>query len=290
MRIAHIIIAHKYPVQLERLVNRLQHPHSDIYVHIDSKVDIAPFLGLKSFQEVFFIKKRVKVNWGGNSTLMAMVQSIQEVTSKKQSYDFINLLSGQDYPLKSAQKTYEFLQQKPGCNFISYDEFSGSEWWQAAATRYEKYHFTDLPIKGKYALQSIVNRMMPRRKFPENLQLHGGDKSAWWTISGECASYVVKEISENKSLLNFLKYCWGTDEFAIATLIMNSEFRRTTINNNYRYIDWSEGNPHPKMLTKADVSKLYKSDMLFARKFDMKLENVVLDWIDINLLGENQDL
>lgn len=290
MRIAHIIIAHKDPMQLERLVKRLQHPHSDIYVHIDRKVDIAPFRNLKSLQNVFFISKRVRVNWGGNSTLMAMVQSVAEITSTKHNYDFINLLSGQDYPLKSAQEMYEFFQQHAGYNFISYDEFRGSEWWQAASARYEKYHFTDFAFKGKYTFQSIINQITPTRRFPEDLQLHGGDRSAWWTISGECASYVVRELSENKRLLKFLRFCWGTDEFAIATLIMNSSFSQKTINNNHRYIDWSEGNPHPKLLTKADIPEMNKSNMLFARKFDMKLDSVVLDWIDINLLGEKQVL
>lgn len=288
MRIAHIIITHKYPVQLARLVRRLQHPQSDIYVHVDKKVDIAPFKSLKPLQDVFFIEKRVKINWGGNSTLMAMVQSVQEITSMKRKYDFINLISGQDYPLKNAQKMYEFFQQHPGYNFISYDECRGSEWWQAAVARYQKYHFTDLSIKWKYALQSMINRIMPLRKFPANLHLHGGNKSAWWTISGECASYMVREILENRRLLKFLKYCWGTDEFAIATLIMNSEFRKTTINNNYRYIDWSEGNSHPKSLARADVPELAKSDMLFARKFDSEIDSEVLDWIDFNLLAEPQ--
>lgn len=129
---------------------------------------------------------------------------------------------------------------------------------------------------------------MPLRKFPANLHLHGGNKSAWWTISGECANYMVREILENRRLLKFIKYCWGTDEFAIATLIMNSEFRKRTINNNYRYIDWSEGNSHPKSLTRADVPELAKSDMLFARKFDSEIDSEVLDWIDFNLLAEPQ--
>lgn len=290
MRIAHLIIAHKGPMQLARLITRLQHPQSDIYIHIDKKVDIAPFRSLNSLQNVFFVEKRVKVNWGGNSTLMAMVQSVQEITAAKQKYDFINLLSGQDYPLKNAENMFEFFQQHSGYNFISYDECSGSEWWQAAAARYQHYHFTDIDIKGKYAFQGIINRIMPRRNFPQNLHLHGGHKSAWWTLSGECATYVVRELSENRRLLKFLKYCWGTDEFAIATLIMNSEFRLKTINNNYRYIDWSEGNPHPKLLTRADVPELSKDNMLFARKFDTKIDSTVLDWIDSNLLAKRQKL
>lgn len=290
MRIAHIIIAHKNPLQLVRLVKHLQHPHSDIYIHLDKKTDMAFFQTVSLLSNVTFINQRIRVNWGGNSTLMAMINSTLEVIRTNPSYGFINLLSGQDYPLKSAQQIYEFLLKNSGYNFISYDECKKSVWLQAAAARYKKYHFTDLQIKGKYLLQDITNWLLPSRKLPESLQLHGSAKSAWWTISGDCARYIAGEISSNKKLSRFLKFCWGTDEFAIATLIMNSEFRHKTINNNLRYIDWSEGNPHPKLLTIEDIPKLDQSSALFARKFDQNIDSGVLDYLDLKLQGTKKTL
>jgi hypothetical protein len=290
MRIAHIIIAHKYPMQLERLVKRLQHPNSDIYIHIDRKTDITDFQNLSMHPSVRFVKKRIKVNWGGNSTLLAMTNSLLEAICINPNYEFINLVSGQDYPLQSAQKLYDFFLKNKGHNFISYDESKESAWWQAAAARYERYHFTDSSIQGKYLIQKIINWVFPSRQLPENLQLHGSSKSAWWTISGECGRYIASEISSNKSLIRFLKYCWGTDEFAVASLIMNSKFRHTTINNNLRYIDWSEGNAHPKLLTIVDIPMLIQSNALFARKFDENTDSGVLDYIDEILHTEKDSL
>jgi hypothetical protein len=190
----------------------------------------------------------------------------------------------------NAQYIYDFLAENQGCNFISYDESKDSVWWKAARARYEQYHFTDLPFKGKYLLQNLVNWLLPSRKLPPDLHLQGSEKSAWWTISGDCANYIAAEITSNKRFSRFLKYCWGTDEFAVATLIMNSKFRQKTINNNLRFIDWSEGQPHPKLLTKEDFLRLNESKALFARKFDQNIDSCILDCLDLKLKSQGKAL
>jgi hypothetical protein len=54
---------------------------------------------------------------------------------------------------------------------------------------------------------------------------------------------------------------------------MNSPYRERVINNNYRYVDWSEQKAHPKVLDTGDFDKLKESSMMFARKFDvLKIE------------------
>jgi hypothetical protein len=35
MKLAHLILAHNQPKQLERLLKRLQHNNADIYIHLD---------------------------------------------------------------------------------------------------------------------------------------------------------------------------------------------------------------------------------------------------------------
>ncbi|MFC3559911.1 beta-1,6-N-acetylglucosaminyltransferase [Pedobacter jamesrossensis] len=66
---------------------------------------------------------------------------------------------------------------------------------------------------------------------------------------------------------------------------MNSDFKNKTNNNNLRYIDWSEGNAHPKMLKIEDYSNLKSSTMHFARKFDTEIDEVILDKIDKELIS-----
>jgi hypothetical protein len=284
MRIAHLIVVHKNPLQLLRLLQRLKHPSFDIYVHVDKKISIDDFTFLKNNIEFSFVEHRTTCNWGGNSVLMSIINSVEEILTSGKSYGYINVISGQDYPLMSSQGILDYFQKNEGMNFISFDESSKSEWWTSARSRYEKYHLTDLNVRGKYMLQSILNRLTPERKFPYFKKLYGGNNSTWWTVTGDCAKHVVETITGNKKLSRSLHYSWGTDEFIVSTIIMNSSFREKVINNNLRYIDWSERKASPKTLNITDFHLLERSTMMFARKFDIELDDAILNLIDQKLL------
>jgi len=280
MRIAHIIMAHKAPKQLARLIENLNHPQFDFYIHIDSKIPMDSFKYLSDIPNVYFIKNRKNCNWGGNSLLIGIISALDEVLSQNKHYDFLNLLSGQDYPIATPDQICNFFSLHPEKNFISYDPHTNTQWWNQAKMRYEKYHFTDLNFKWKYFAERIVNKLLPNRKFPIYSELYGSCKSTWWTISTDCAKLIARELTTNKKLINFIKYSWGTDEFVVATIIMNSDFKQDVINDNLRYIDWSEGNPNPKMLGINDFEQIKSSQNLFARKFDIEFDSDILDAID----------
>ena len=280
MRIAHIIFAHKNPDQLERLINALNQPNFDIYIHIDKKIDIKPFVYLSTLSRVYLINNRKKCNWGGFGMIEAMISSIDQIQQSGIGYNFVNLLSGQDYPIKNADEIYDFFNQKIGHSFVSYDDSAETKWLKDATKRYRFYHFTDVNFKGKYILQNVVNTILGDRKFPKSLKMYGSNKSSWWTISYESAVYLSSYLKANRKLMRFFKFTWGSDEFVIATVLMNSVYKDKIINENYRYIDWSGGKAHPKILTIDDYDNLKKSDILFARKFDIKVDTDILDKID----------
>lgn len=282
MRIAHIIMVHKNPDQVIRLIRRLQHTNADFYVHIDAKSNIEEFEAVADLPQVSLIKKRVNCNWGGNSLFIGILTAVREVLSLNKGYSFLNLLSAQDYPLRSAAEIHEYFENNIGYNFISYEP-ADSKWWQAAVSRYERYHFTDLTFMGKHLAEKMVNIFLPTRRFPLPVTLYGGCKSTWWTISEDCANYISSQLSNNKRLSAFLKYCWGTDEFVLPTLIMNSPYKAKVVDDNLRYIDWSEGNARPKLLGIEDFSAMKESGMLIARKFE--IDTLILDKIDQELLG-----
>src|SRR6059058_1117362 len=98
MRIAHLILAHKNPSQLERLIVALQHPSFFFYVHIDEKAGLQQFEYLNKYENVFFIKNRTKIFWAGYGTIQATINGIREILPFK--YDYINVISAQDFPLK----------------------------------------------------------------------------------------------------------------------------------------------------------------------------------------------
>jgi hypothetical protein len=279
MRIAHLIIAHKNPGQLERLIVTMKHTMFDLYIHLDKKTDIASFRQIERHENVYFIKNRIVCNWGGYSIVRAILNSIDEVLNSGKEYEFINLMSGQDYPLKSTNDIYQYLSERLGNSFVAYEPLD-NVWWVDAVTRYEFYHFTDLKLIGRYFLQKIVNALMPRRKFPLNLTLYGSKKSTWWVLNADAARYLVSFVQDNSKLDRFMKFTWGADEFLITSIIMNSPFKDKVVNDNLRYVDWSSGDVHPKILSKDDLPDLIKADQYFARKFDITVDEEILDLID----------
>ncbi len=278
MRIACIIMAHKGPQQIERFLKKFSGLPFDFYIHVDKKTDKSTFEYLAGIPQVYFIIKRIRVRWASYSYIAAILSSLRQICNSEINYDFISIMSGQDYPIKPVKDFYQLLERNPGRNFISYDE--DEEWWSHAITRITKYHFTNFGFRGRYRFQFLLNAVLPLRKFPLPYKLYGGPRSMCMTLSYECARYVLAFIDSNKKLRRFVRFTWGPDEFIVPTLIMNSSFNHTVINNNFYYIDWSEGGVNPKTLQSEDYSLLLSSDKLFARKFDITKDSSILDMLD----------
>lgn len=272
-------MAHKNPDQLERLVSAMQHPMFDLFIHLDKKCNIKDFEYLANHDNVSFIQNRIECNWGGYSFVKAILNSVAEVLSSGNSYHFVNLMSGQDYPLKTNDELYTYLTDNLNKSFIAYERVDHG-WWEHAVSRYRFYHFTDFKLMGRYVLQKITNKLMPRRKFPLDLTLYGSTNSSWWTLSAEAAQYLIDFIKDNSKLKRFMRFTWGADEFLITTIIMNSPFKDSVINDNLRHIDWSSGGAHPKIFARNDWNDLANTNKYFARKFDIHIDKDILDLID----------
>jgi hypothetical protein len=284
MKIAHIIIFHEDETLIERIIQSMYHPDFDFYLHLDGKVDRASYQKLSSLPNTYFIMKRKKVSWGGYSQVEAICNSLEQIfLPGSPQYDFINLLSGQDYPIKPIDQIHGFLLNNRGKSFIM-SETPPSPWWDHAFTRFNRYHFVDFPLRGRYRLSTLLSKLLPKRKFPLRGELYGGPEGAYWILSSEAAKYVLKSLMDEK-VRKFFRYTWGPDEFLINTILMNSAFKETIVNENYHLIDRSLGGTRPKILHSNDFDMLKVSNKFFARKFDRKVDEKILDRIDSELLN-----
>jgi hypothetical protein len=283
IKIANIILFHRDPVGVERLVKVLSHPCVDCYLHLDKKVRMKPFAHLGDLPNIQFVKRRKVVRWGGFSQLEAIVSSIGDIMESGKQYDFINLLSGQDYPIKPIDQICRILSKHVGHSFMI-SEPPPTPWWDEATSRYENYHFIDYDFPGKYRFGKMLSRFLPKRKFPLVMQLYGGPEAAYWILGMDAAKYVHSVLKKRDRNWRFFKHTWGADEFLISSLIMNSPFRETVINENYHYIDRSLGGARPKTLTAEDFPLLQASDKFFARKFNRGKDHNILDRIDAEIL------
>lgn len=273
MQIAHLILAHKNPSQLERLIIALQHPSFFFYVHVDKKVSLQQFEYLSKYNNLFFIEKRTKIFWAGYGTIQATINGIKEILPYR--YDYINVISAQDFPLKTADEIYKFFLVNNGKEFITCKSVEHE--WKEAEVRIKKYHLINWRIPGKYQLEKLINKILPERKFPLNYIMVG--RSNWFAITYEAAKYIIDFLDQHPEIVRFFKFSWGADELIFSVILYNSNFK-DKIEDNFIYVDWSEKKAHPKILRTEDYNALVNSDKLFARKFDADADAVILEMLE----------
>ena len=282
MRLAHLVLTHTNPAQLSRLVGRLLHDNADIYIHVDLKTDIAPFLQITDAENVYFVHRRVKVNWAGYSIVRATLNGLEEILASNNTYDYINLLSGQDYPIKKTGALHSFLAANPGKAFMH--TLSVENEWREAIPRITEYHMPDINFPGKHRVLGMINKLMPKRKMPLNMVPVG--RSQWFTITAPCAAYIVDYLDKHKKVERFFKMSWAPDEMIFQTILYNSPWKKDMVNDNLVYVDWSKGGASPKVLTMADAGELGRSAKLFARKFNPEIDTEILDHLDKTITGK----
>jgi hypothetical protein len=281
MKIAHLILIHKNATQLERLIRLLDHPAFDFYIHVDKKTDIKPFLQSAERKNVFMVQRRAKVYWAGFGTIQATLNGFREILLAG-DYDYINVISGQDFPLKSPGKIYQYIEKRLGSEFITCESIEGS--WSIAAPRIRQYHLINWRIPGKFRLEKWINKFLPPRKFPFNHQIVG--RANWFTLTPAAIRYCLEFINQHPELIRYYKYCWGADEFVFSTILYNSNFRDRIV-DNLIYVDWTgQTQGHPRILLTQDLPALKSSDKLFGRKFDMEVDASIItlleEWIAFN--------
>jgi Core-2/I-Branching enzyme len=277
MKIAHLLFTYTNPLQTERLVKKLMHEDADFYIQLDKKMGLETHRNLSKYENVYFVKNRVDVKWGGYSMVQSVFNALEEILSRNERYGFINLLSGQDYPIKSTPYIMNFLKKNIGSNFLAVKHFNTE--WPEGLKRVNRYHMTDYGFKGRYLTERTLNFLMPERKCPLGLEYYG--ESMFWTISPEAAAYVLNFVTKNKKYTTFLRHTWSPSEFIFQTVLMNSPFQNTIIKEDLMEVEFPAGAARPKIYTSNDFIKLKKSKKLFARKFNIEVDATILDKLDL---------
>jgi hypothetical protein len=279
MRIAYIISAFKNPEQLIRLIIRLNSDSASFFVHVDKKtireehrlmVD-----GTKHLANVFFLK-RYRCYWGGFGHVQATIEGINEIIKRNIPFDYVFLLTGQDYPIKTNEQIQEFIQQSNGKSFMEYFPLPSDRWEGGGMQRLELWH---LRLFNHHYVFPKKHNLLIKRNFPKQFQPFGG--SSYWCLSRECVTYIHRFIKTNQRFINYFKYVDVPDELIFQTILINSPFVESIVNDDLRYIvwkDWDSGSP--AILEKNDFERLACSSKLFARKFDIQIDSEVLDLID----------
>jgi len=286
-RIAFLFMAYKNPAQVERVIQSLSYPDVDFYIHLDKKIDLAPFAYLEKLENVYLIKSRVLINWGTYSLTRGILLSVQEIQKGRTDYRFFGFISGQDYPIRPIKELYLQLDSNPETNMISFLP-QGHPWYEEAHLRINSYSCNELPIFGKYKLESFLNTFFKKFRYTYPLPIYGAPGSAFMILTKECTQYLINKINKNKRMAFHLELTWGPDEFLFQTLIMHSPFKDKVLVNALYYMNWKDGGLHPKTFTKKDFSELEQRGEFLARKFDLERDKSIMDLLDLRLNSQTK--
>ncbi|RDV10666.1 hypothetical protein DXT99_26255 [Pontibacter diazotrophicus] len=309
MDINYIILAHRLPEQLHRLINKLDAANCSFYIHINKAIDIAPFKEyFLNRYNIYFISddKRESISWGDLTLVKATIKILEQIVLDNRN-GYCVLLSGQDYPIKSNDFINDYLNKNASINFISTFPFPAECWPEGGMPRLQNYKINrscaykdyvmlpsiydctfynprilmkifSLIIIGKY---EFIYKIIKRRTYPSYLKPYGGD--FWWALPIRTIRKILSFLYKNKDYIKYHEDSLLPDETFFHSIIMNlfETNEISKIKPSLTFVKWaSHKDSSPVTFTVKNLNEVVRENKLFARKFDMNVDESVLDVID----------
>ena len=298
----YLILAHKNPLQLSRMIERLDDGASKFFIHLDAKTPIEPFAACLEGAHIRFIDKRERCVWGDFSIVQATIR-LMEAASNEQGV-FI-LMSGQDYPIQSQGYINDFLESNKGFDFIEIEPLEEKWKPKMVKDKLEHYHILHSEERGHsncyapFAHCSVFQKLrtlthllkgrlsmknfkllcsLPKRVAPFERQYAG---SQFWAFSERTFYAVLNYIREHKAALEeYYKYTSSPDEIYFHSVLMDLVAKDSTIKlkEQITYVNYFRKN---NVFVTEDFDKLTSAKgKLFARKFDTDIDIEILNKLD----------
>ena len=310
MDINYIILAHKNPEQLKRLIESLQDNWVRFYIHIDRNISKEPFENhLKNIPNLYFLKdhERMPGIWGDigivEGTINAMKRIIQD---NRKGYTI--LLSGQDYPLKNNLYIRRFFEKSSTSAYITLYPLPSTNIKGGGMERITKYKINKATSRGYFLLLSSLfekdfytketlgklnylrktgkwkelKKIFIKRKFPKNIKPYAG--GVYCALSIKIIKKILAFIGSHPNYLEYHRYTLCADEIFFHSIIPYLQKNQSIkIERSLTYVNWNRpSGPLPVTFRIEDFTELKEAskDHLFARKFNAAIDKEVLDKID----------
>lgn len=281
MHIHYLILAHKNLSQVDRLITALEGKETSFYIHVDKKVGTHELKNTGFFRrsDVKMVKNRKNVSWGGYSIVAATIDLMRLALSGKKRGYFI-LMSGQDFPLRSNDSIRTFLIKNYGREYLNFWRIPHHKWDNGGIDRFSYFWFVDkIGIERSRDLYFLQKETGLIRSYFEEFPPFGG--SQWWCLTTECVSYVLRFLQYNPPFSDFFETTVIPDEMFFHTIIINSDFKDSVIDDNLRYIIFNEEKDHPEYLVLSDFVSMTNSNKLWARKFDVNIDEKIIENLEM---------
>lgn len=302
MKICYLIMSHKDPEQIYRLIRTIKtfNPNSHIILSHDSincSLDISILQKFSGVDVQFTTGER-----GDFSLIYKYFSAIKHLFSNNIDFDWLVTLSGQDYPTQPLSELEDLLSTTEYDGFLEYFQvFSPESPWsiREGSQRYlyqYQNNFFSLP---KWIISilkpiKIVNYLQPfirinfsyglrigfklQSIFNDNFHCYGG--YFFSILSKQCVQYLDDFYHKDYRVIEYYKSVLLPEESFIQTLLVNSK-KFKLYNECKHYYDFSKtSHGHPVILTEKDYTAMTQTKYYFARKFDVKVDSKILDILD----------
>ena len=321
-KIAILILAHKNPEQLAKLIKKFDDERFDTFVHVDAKSRM-PFIAPEMLHSTCYVLEksaRVKTYLNDFTLIEATMQLVKAAFAHSE-YKYYILLTGQDYPIKSKDAIYSrLLREYPTCWIDSYGledaKKHGMNWVEhighkrfSQRTRRvlqrmvgNKFYFSPYGKLIKIFAVSYDYVMSRLRKSPrqiiEQLGYIYSSGSHFWMLPDIAIKHLIEIYKKDTTLNDVFRHAAAPEESYFQTSL--SSFHKAIIPNPYtqmesienemdnpalRLIKWYENGVH----TSGHPADWQPSDFSTIANanalFARKFsgEKQILDLIDMNL-------
>ncbi len=268
--IAYILLCHKDPAGIVAQARRLTAAGDCVAIHFDARSPRAAYdtirAALAPDPRVTFAARRLKCGWGAWSLVEATLLSLRAALDAFPRATHFYMLSGDCWPIKSAEYIRAYLDRDEADYIESVDFFTGD--WIKTGIRDERliyrHWFNERSQKRLfYASMDVQRRLGLSRKVPADIAMQIG--SQWWCLRRRTVEGVLDFIRRRRDVLRFFRTTWIPDETFFQTLVRHlipeAEVRSRTLT----FLMFSDyGMPVTFYNDQYDL--LTSQDYLFARK------------------------
>lgn len=308
MRLAFVLLTHTNLPQVERLVAALGRGLEQAQIVISHSGSEDERRYLASLDSV----SQVVASPGGRGhfgLLDALLAAVRWLDRHGEPYDWLAVLSGQDYPIRPPSELAAFLEQADADGFFHHFDALNAE----EASR-EPMCWSRQEVEDRYLFRYTMLKTVPttldrailkvprlalsyskgirlhtshgvrigaratRAPFTDDFRLHGG--SFWVTIRRRAAEAILDFVDRRADVVSYFRDVIIPDEALLQTILANDR-SLTLSKRELRYFNFSGGSHgHCQMVSRADLDRVMASGCFIARKFDDRLEPGILDEID----------
>ncbi len=245
-----------------------------------------------------------------------LISAFRWLEKQPRSYDWVVVLSGQDYPIRPLAELEAELERTDCDGFFHHFEalnetaaLAPPMFWPQREVD-DRYFFEYSVLKDhsttvdrallkvprllsectrRIRLHSSFGVMLGKRTahppFSRDFKLYGG--SYWMTINRKAVRAVLSFVDERPDIVNYFRGVIVPEEAFLQTVLANDPSIRLSAHEQ-RYMEFDQRLGHPREFEMGDLPRVMASGCYFARKFDMRRGPEVLDAIDASLKSADE--